>query len=512
MKIILFALNASYVHTNLAIRALKKPLDAAGYEVLLMEGTLKDRYHSLLASLYEERADVYGFSCYIWNLHEMLSLACDLKTLLPTCKMIFGGPEVSFEDDTFLDAHPFIDTIIRGEGEDALLSLCDSLSKGEATGRIINGAPYSGFENAGILYRESRNGQMIYYESSRGCPFRCAYCLSALSGSVRAKSAEVTLTELAEFERVCPNAHIIKFVDRTFNFDRERARTIWRGLCEDGFTKTYHFEICASLLEEEDFALLSRLPKGRIQLEAGVQSTNPNTLRAISRSDNSETVIAHLKRLMSLGNMHIHADLIAGLPEEDFASMRRSFDMVYGSCHMLQLGFLKLLKGSVLRENAAKWGYRYMSEPPYTVLANDWISFDELMILHRIDETVDRFANSGKFERSISYLIHQSESAFDFFRGLGDFCGDVHKMGQREAHEKLADYAKTLGLLEEGYLMCARFDWLSSESAPLPPMLRGNFREITRIPPSGEIYSFDFGSGEERYLFDRRSHEVKKIN
>ncbi|MBO5274245.1 MAG: DUF4080 domain-containing protein [Clostridia bacterium] len=511
MKIILFALNAAYIHTNLAIRALRKPLDAAGFEVRVIEGALKDRRDRMLASLYEERADVYGFSCYIWNLREMLSLACDLKSLLPACKIIFGGPEVSFEDEPFLDAHPFIDHLIRGEGEDALTSLCTDLAEGKAALRILDGRPYSSFDHAGILYDDSRRGQMVYYESSRGCPYRCAYCLSSLSGSVRAKSAEVTLAELEEFEKSCPDARIIKFVDRTFNFDRERARIIWRGLREERFTKTYHFEICASLLEEEDFAILASLPKDRIQLEAGVQSTNPNTLRAISRTDDSEAVIASLKRLMSLGNMHIHADLIAGLPEEDLASMRRSFDMVYGSCHMLQLGFLKLLKGSALRENAEKWGYRYMSEPPYTVLANDFISFEELMILHHIDEVVDRFSNSGKFAKSLNYLVQKSSSPFDLFRELGDFCADIQKLGQRDAHERLAAFAQSRGLLDEAYLMCARFDWLSGESAPLPSILRGNFAVTERVPPSGEIYTFDFGRGGERYYFDRSSHEVKKL-
>ncbi len=413
MKIVLFAVNGSYSHTNLAIRCLRAPLERAGFEVVLVEGNLRDRRDELLQVLYRERADIYGFSVYIWNLSLMLSLGEDLKSLLPKSKLILGGPEVSFDTERFAG---FIDHIVVGEGEVALPKLCANL---EESPRIVC-EPLREMPHEGILYRDSdTGGDMLYYESSRGCPYACAYCLSSATRGVRFKSAEETLDDLLQFEALGRPVRVIKFVDRTFNFDKKRAAAIWRGLLDEKYTKCYHFEICASLLDEECFDILAQFPKGKVQLEIGLQSTNPETLAAAARHLDASRTIEAAKRLYEMGNIHIHLDLIAGLPYEDYASFRKSFNDAYGYSHMLQLGFLKLLHGTPMRENAAEHGYVYMSEPPYTVLSNKYISRDELYMLSKIDRVLERFG--GKFEKSLAVTLPYFPSPFDFFEGLAAF-------------------------------------------------------------------------------------------
>ena len=421
MKIVLFALNSSYSHTNLAVRCIRRSLTNAGFDARILEFNLKDRRGEILGALVGAEADIYGFSAYIWNIRELLAYASDLKKLKPTARIVFGGPEVSYNAPELLRAHSFIDNIITGEGEAAFVGLAEAHLRGGEPPAIIDGGIYEGFAEAGMLYEpDELDGErrMLYYESSRGCPYRCAYCLSALSGRVRAKSAERTLSELAGFEALSADIKVIKFVDRTFNFDIGRAKEIWRGLRSDRYTKRYHFEICAELLDEESFALLASFPKDKIQLEIGVQSTNPDTLARVSRRTDTNKLLAAIERLHSFGNMHIHADLIAGLPGEDFESFGRSFDALIGRCDMLQLGFLKLLHGSGLRERADEFGCIYSDEPPYTVLATDCLSFSELELLHDIDELCERYVNSGAFRRTITLALGLTDSPFRMLAGL----------------------------------------------------------------------------------------------
>ena len=315
MKIVLFSLNASRTHTNLAIRCLAKSLKQNGFnEVVLMERTEKDVRFDTLLHLYEEKADLYGFSTYIWNIDAHLTLAQNLKQLLPNSTILFGGPEVSYHNESFLDSHAYIDYLIRGEGENAIVTLAQAIEQNFTLPRIIDGGIYQGFLEAGVPYesKEDTSGSILYYESSRGCPYSCAYCLSSLHTTprVRAKSVKATLADLEAFEAF-DNIRIIKFVDRTFNFDKNRAMAIWEALQSPKYTKNYHFEVCASLLDQESLALLSRFEKGKIQLEIGVQTTNPKVLDAINRRDDTKEVLKNLETLLSFGNMHIHADLIA---------------------------------------------------------------------------------------------------------------------------------------------------------------------------------------------------------
>ncbi len=474
-KILLFALNSSYTHTNLAVRCIRKSLTAAGYSCDIAEFNLKDKRRRVLEALVRTDADIYGFSAYIWNMRELCEFAADLKKLRPETVIVFGGPEVSFDCEEILLAHPYIDCIVTGEGEDAFVCLAEKYATGDALPRIIDGGIYSHFTQQGMLYTPdemNEGSRVVYYESSRGCPFRCAYCLSALGGKVRAKSADVTLAELAEFEKI-DHIKIIKFVDRTFNFDRERAKTIWRGLLSEKYTKNYHFEICAELLDKESFEILSLFPNAKIQLEIGVQSTNPDTLRRVDRSPETSQLIKNITRLHEMGNMHIHADLIAGLPGEDITSFARSFDALYGRCDILQLGFLKILRGSKLRRDAEKFGCIYSDEPPYEVLATDCLSFDELCRLHEIDELCERYCCHA-FKRSMELIMSRGQSPFCVLNSLAEgFRTDnlrVTELSQPRAYEMLYRYMHSGDDRELSELLT--LDFLTSQKLS-PPIIGG---------------------------------------
>ena len=516
MKITLFALNASFTHTNLAVRCLASELSKAGFEPYIQEYTLKDRKARVLYELAQTNSQIYAFSVYIWNRKEMLWYAGELKKIKPDIRIIFGGPEVSFENEDFLKEHPFIDTLILGEGESVITQICENPIKY----RIVHGIPADDFITNGILYdRYPAKGDILYYESTRGCPYRCSYCLSSLSENIRAKSAEQTLDELLEFESLEPRPAIIKFIDRTFNYDISRAKKIWKGLISDRYTLNYHFEIAADLLDEECFEILANMPAGKIQFEAGIQSTNQNTLRAINRKPNSTTIINNLTRLRSTDNIHIHADLIAGLPYEDTASFKKSFDEAINCCHKLQLGFLKMLKGSSIRNDADMHEYIFDSDPPYKVYANKYISYKELYHIERIAATVDRFYSSGKFENTMSYVIPKLPSPFDFFSDLTALqTKDLEKTSQHECRLMLIAYLKD----DKVALEKLALDTLIHENNPPPKELNGYYTEYTpdALAYSKEdlknikinnikIYSFDFDE-ENYYLINRTKHIMKK--
>lgn len=448
MKVVLFAMNGSYSHSNLAIRCLRPYLERGGFEVVLLENTLRDRTSHILERLYRERADIYGFSCYIWNLEQMLNLSHALHEILPHSKIVFGGPEVSFATERF-DECSWIDAIVCGEGERAFAELCLKIRDNTAFSRIIVGTADSEsvMKNEGILYRDGEEcGNILYYESSRGCPYSCSYCLSSATHGVRCKSAEQTLADMEAFENLQVDCGIIKFVDRTFNMDVRRANGIWRGLLDSRFTKKYHFEVCATLLNEESFEIFSQFPHGKIQLEFGLQSTNPDTLAASSRHINPEKVIEAVRRIHAFGNIHVHLDLIAGLPYESYERFAKSFDDAYGCCDLLQLGFLKLLHGTEFRERMEEYGYRCLPNPPYTVLQSKWISYEELQRLSHIAEVLERFLESGKFVHTLFYLTPLIESPFRFWEGFSVFLKKhdtrpLQKISQPDAFRYFLNYA-----------------------------------------------------------------------
>ena len=519
MKVVLFALNAAYVHTNLAVRCIAKELRAAGHTPVIVERSVKDRRRDTLRALYDAEGDVYGFSVYIWNRREMCTFAAQLRQLRVDARIVFGGPEVSFEDPSFFTRHPYVDNIIAGEGEGTFADLCGALPPRYT---VLHGEPYAGFETAGILYdeypAEQNTGGILYYESSRGCPFGCSYCLSSATHGVRAKSAEQTVEDLRRFERI-DHVRVIKFVDRTFNFDRRRADAIWRALAGGEFTKTYHFEVCADLLDEENFAVLAAMPAGRIQLECGVQSTHEETLRAIHRQADPQKILRALARIRSVGNIHVHADLIAGLPGEDFARVGQSFDETYPVCDHLQLGFLKLLPGTDLRVRAGEYGYSYSPEPPYEVLQSNSMDFSDFCRLHAIDDVLLRYSDSGHFLHTLKYLLREEMSPFAFFEALADVVPAVRSLSQRQAFLALRDFGRErLGKEKHAVLdEYLTLDWFLFENGAPPAPLGGAEqaqdeemrRAYCRQHPGkriSEVWTVDLPLTCGRVLIDRSEH------
>ncbi len=451
MKIALFAVNGGYTHTNLAIRCLRRGLVDDGFAVELIEHNLRDRTDAMLDALVAAEADLYGFSCYIWNLPLMLELAADLHALRPDARLWLGGPEVSYATERFADA-PGVDYIVSGEGEAAVLALARAIRDGvPPTDRVLYGTPQP--LCPGIVYDDGEDlaGKLVYYESARGCPFRCSYCLSSRTDGIRAKPAEAVIADLRRFAG--RGVRTVKLVDRTFNFDRRRANTIWRALAGDGWAGEYHFEVCASLLDDESVAILSQMPPGRVRLEVGLQSTNPATLAAVSRHIDPVQVIAILERLHRESAVHIHLDLIAGLPYEGFARFGQSFDEAYFCCDVLQLGHLKLLHGTALREEADRYGYVCAAEPPYAVLRSDWISYAELRRLDAVADLLERYRDSGRFARGLAVLIDRSCSPFARWCGLLDYIAAhdgrlIARISQPDAYRLFRGYARTV--LDDG--------------------------------------------------------------
>ncbi|MBQ4561840.1 MAG: B12-binding domain-containing radical SAM protein [Clostridia bacterium] len=516
MDITLFALNSSFTHTNLAIRYLASALEAEGLTAVIKEYNLKDKKAKVLNELVNTHSDIYAFSVYIWNINAMLSYARDLKKLRPHSYIVFGGPEVSFENDSFFTEHPYIDMIIRGEGESVIAEVCKEPSRY----KIVDGNHTDSFAHAGILYdRYPAQGDILYYESARGCPYRCSYCLSSLSEGLRRKDTEQVLNELSQFEKLNNKPRIIKFVDRTFNYDLQRAKEIWKALLSDKYSLNYHFEIAADLLDDECFKILADMPMGKIQFEAGIQSTNMNTLNEIKRKTDSNKVIKTLTRLKSFGNIHIHADLIAGLPFEDINSFATSFDEAIACCNKLQLGFLKMLKGSYIRNNAADHGYIYESDPPYTVLSNNYLSYNEVYRLEQIAQTIDRFYSSGRFDNTMEYVLNNVASPFEFFSRLTDIqIKEQDKMSQHECRMAL------ISMLDNDPVALSRLalDSIIYENKKPPQELKEYYTEHSRdiincITEKFKgyrhnnlyIYTFDFDK-DNYYIIDRTKHIMEK--
>lgn len=477
MKTVIFALNSSYSHTSLAARAIARGMERHGLSYEIIEKNQKEKRASVLATLAEAGADVYGFSTYIWNIADMRAYACSLKKILPHTKIVFGGPEVLFEGEKFFAENPAVDYIIRGEGEEAFPVLCEKIENGEAGEKIIDAPYFRDFTESGIYYGdvgETPHG-LVYYESVRGCPFECTYCLSSVTErKIRAKSAERTLEDLRGFEKF-DDIKTVKFVDRTFNFDRERAKAIWRGLCGKEYTKEYHFEICASLLDEESVEILSGAPAGKFRVEVGLQSTNPRTLEAIKRKLDVKKTLENTRRIYEAGNTLVHLDLIAGLPYEDYKTFGCSFDDAYGVCDELQLGFLKILCGCEMERNAERYGIVYSKDAPYEVLKTNDISFAELTKLKLTDELNDRFSNSGCFGKTFPWLPLAYGSSFEFFEKFGEFFEgkygrhhDLAKLSQVSAFLLVLEFAGTV--MAEPAEVRARLalDFLLHETRKLP--------------------------------------------
>lgn len=530
MRFLLCGINAKYIHSNLAIFSLKAYADRKkipGAEIILKEYTINNYVEDILQDLYEEKADVVIFSCYIWNISFVRELAAELKKVSPDVKIWAGGPEVSYAANKFLMENPTFDLIMQGEGEEVFSELIrltveekcrikdvykQSESKKVLSGIVekrysierkqaikeekdIEDKHFAGEDNvyptnyidmsklqklqgiavwdfsgeAALGNAESNIGnktkiintgfatlmnmdtipfvyedfhlfehKILYYETSRGCPFCCSYCLSSVDKTVRFRSLPIVKKELDAFlEAKVPQ---VKFVDRTFNCNRQRAIDIWSYLVEhDNGITNFHFEISSDLLGEEELELFAKMRPGLIQLEIGVQSTNGETVDAIHRHMDLDKLFHYVDSVHELGNIHQHLDLIAGLPYENYERFGCSFDDLYAhEPDQLQLGFLKVLKGTMMEEEVKKYSILYRNQPPYEVLGTKWLSYDEIILLKGVEELVELYYNSGQYTLTLKYAVPFFESPFRFYemfsawyRGKG-----YHKLN----HNRLEKY------------------------------------------------------------------------
>lgn len=464
MKILLVACNAKYIHSNLAVYDLQAYASDYADHIVLKEYTINQQKDDIMRDIYLEHPDVVCVSCYIWNLSFVKELMADLIKILPGADFWAGGPEVSYDAEKFLTENSEFKGVMVGEGEETFKELA---------GHYVEKNPQNLKNMTGICYRDGdqiiHNGwrqimdlssipfiykdlsefknRIIYYESSRGCPFSCSYCLSSIDKKLRFRDTETVKKELQFFiDNKVPQ---VKFVDRTFNCKHDHAMAIWKYINEhDNGVTNFHFEISADLLREEELQEMSTMRPGLIQLEIGVQSTNPDTIKAIHRTMDFEKLKGIVDRIHSFGNIHQHLDLIAGLPYEDYDSFRHSFNDVYAlKPQQLQLGFLKVLKGSHMMEMCKEYGIVYKTQEPYEVLSTKWLDYDHVLKLKTVENMVEVYYNSGQFQNTLEYLENFFQDAFSIYERLGSFYmekgyGDV-------SHTRMRRYEILLEFLED---------------------------------------------------------------
>ena len=464
MKILLVACNAKYIHSNLAVYDLQAYASDYADHIVLKEYTINQQKDDIMRDIYLEHPDVVCVSCYIWNLSFVKELMADLIKILPGADFWAGGPEVSYDAEKFLTENSEFKGVMVGEGEETFKELA---------GYYVEKNPQNLKDITGICYRDGEqiihNGwrqimdlssipfiykdlsefknRIIYYESSRGCPFSCSYCLSSIDKKLRFRDTETVKKELQFFiDNKVPQ---VKFVDRTFNCKHDHAMAIWKYINEhDNGVTNFHFEISADLLREEELQEMSTMRPGLIQLEIGVQSTNPDTIKAIHRTMDFEKLKGIVDRIHSFGNIHQHLDLIAGLPYEDYDSFRHSFNDVYAlKPQQLQLGFLKVLKGSHMMEMCREYGIVYKTQEPYEVLSTKWLDYDHVLKLKTVENMVEVYYNSGQFQNTLEYLEKFFPDAFSIYERLGSFYmekgyGDV-------SHTRMRRYEILLEFLED---------------------------------------------------------------
>lgn len=564
MKYLLVAINAKYIHSNPGVYSLKAYAEANAlvqggtHETLcdlppvhveIGEYTINNQMEQILEDIYKRKPEVVGFSCYIWNITHVLNLVHDLHKVLPDTDIWLGGPEVSFDAAKLLASETEVFGIMKGEGEETFAGLLEcyrklgvsyrTASKEQASrfwkmmkrlwgvtcknvcGEILNCPvrPVMDMNKSPFLYSdlEGFEHRIVYYESSRGCPFSCSYCLSSIDKSVRFRDVELVKRELDFFlKHKVPQ---VKFVDRTFNCNKIHAMSIWEHiLAHDNGITNFHFEIAADLLDDAALELISRMRPGLIQLEIGVQSTNPDTIREIRRVMNLQELTRVVSRIREGHCVHQHLDLIVGLPYEDFKSFQNSFNQVYAmKPEQLQLGFLKVLKGSYMEEKAEEYGLTYRSLPPYEVLSTRWLSFEEVLRLKAVEDMVEIYYNSGQFTRTLELLETVVPDAYALFEALADYYEEKDRKGQN--HSRLSRYEflyefireKVVAILPEEAVDALMYDVYLRENSKSRPSFAPDFTKYkmgirrqhpelhalgtqvhTEVMNSGELVIFDY--------------------
>lgn len=545
MKFLLAGINAKYIHSNPAIRSLKACAGAENYKYIdLAEYTINQKAEEILADLYRRKPDIIGFSCYIWNIGMVRELLPELPKLLPDTDVWLGGPEVSFDGEALLAEYPGIRGIMAGEGEETFRELLkfykeiykeDQPEGGrEAEYRSPASEKSGPYRIRGLILREGRTPErellsmdelpflyedlkefdhrIVYYESSRGCPYRCSYCLSSIDRTVRLRGMDKVKRELQFFlERKVPQ---VKFIDRTFNCSHSHAMEVWRYLYEhDNGITNFHFEIAADILTDEEIRLLQTLRPGQVQLEIGVQTTNEDALREICRPADSAHIARVVQRLRERKNIHLHLDLIAGLPCEGYESFAASFDEVYAmGPHQLQLGFLKVLKGSPMAHRAGEYGIVYRDSPPYEVLYTKWLSYGELLRLKRIEEMVELYYNSGQFSKTLSVLAKRFAGPFSLFEALAAYYERkgyfLNAPARSYRYQALLDFVtETDGERAELYRELLTFDFYLRENARTRPSYAHDLGEY--YEPIREFYRKE--EEMRRYLPEYSRYPAKAL-
>lgn len=543
----LIAFNSQYIHTNLAVRSIQAYCAQNGVDVEYREYTINQRFEYLLEKIYSEKADVLLFSCYIWNVEEICMLAKELRKVLPNVVMAIGGPQVSYNSVEFLQKNPAFDAVIVGEGELASYEFLSAIEKQNITQIQVNGIlTKQNIQEKGILQEifpsiidmdeipflysaeDLDSGKILYYESMRGCPFRCSYCLSSVEkGGMRFKSVSRVLEDLSVFLQA--KVKQVKFVDRTFNCKKKHAMEIWRFLQEnDNGITNFHFELAGELLDDETIEFLNTVRPGLFQFEIGVQTTNEETLKEIDRFLNLELLFTNIKKLQKSENIHLHLDLIAGLPEEDDSSFIQSFNEVYAKKpDQFQVGILKVLNGSGMERNAQEYGLVWQNKSPFEVLYTKWLNYDELLKNKQVAEMVEVFYNSGRFTNLTKYLCEQFATPYEFYAKLAYFyyvqskaadsplskIGYYQLLGDFMQFEKLeqTEYAQWLCQLDMALHEKIKKspEWVKIGNAQL---YRNQVLEFYAVEDNIQKYLPEYASREPKQIFKMAHVEVFPFN
>lgn len=535
MKVLLVAINAKYIHSNLAVYSLKEYAKKYGnneHEVKIKEYTINQYVEEIVSDIYEEKADVIGFSCYIWNIEHVIQTVDDIKAICPKTQIILGGPEVSYNPKHILKKHSNIDYVMCGEGEETFTQFLDSCKDGVLESKNIGGLVYRNGEDVKInplmssinlsripfVYKDMADfeNKIIYYETSRGCPFSCSYCLSSIDKRIRFRDLELVKKELQFF--IDNKVSQVKFVDRTFNCNPAHAIEIWKYIKEhDNGITNFHFEIAADLMTKEELEIISDMRPGLIQLEIGVQSTNEKTLEAINRKTNIKRIEEITAKIRENHNIHQHLDLIVGLPYEDYQSFEQSFNQVYDmKPDQLQLGFLKVLYGAGISGEVGKYEIVYSKRPPYEVLKTKWISFDDVLKLKEIETVVEIYYNSMQFTETISELEKYFQSPFAMYEKLGHYYKENSLGGVK--HSRVNRYTLLLDFImqelnpdenqDNKWKELLTLDFYLRENAKSRPAFskslddyKNNIRQIYRNPKMMETLK-----GYEKYTSKQLEH------
>ncbi|MGN0279345.1 MAG: B12-binding domain-containing radical SAM protein [Lachnospiraceae bacterium] len=532
MKILLTAINAKYIHSNPALYSLRAYAgEMEGREIQIAEYTINHRREDILADLYRHKPDMIAISCYIWNWSMISLLLPEIPKIMPGVPVWLGGPEVSYDAEEILGKFPMVTGIMVGEGEETFKELIE----GEKPLNEIRGIVYrsdycivrtgerelTDLSKLPFLYYglEQFENRIIYYESSRGCPYRCSYCLSSIDKKVRLRQLDIVKRELQFF--LDHRVKQVKFVDRTFNCNHEHAMGIWQYLLEhDNGVTNFHFEIEADIISEEELELLSRMRPGLMQMEIGVQTVNPDTLREIRRTTDMDRLKYVVERIRQGHNIHVHLDLIAGLPYEDYDSFRHSFDAVYAmKPEQLQLGFLKVLKGAYMQEMAQSYEIQYMGTPPYEVLSTRWLPYDKVLLLKEVEEMVETYYNSNQFIYTIHLLEQLFTDAFSLYLSLAEFYRKKGYFTQVPArsyrYQVLFEFGMTTPLREKEELLreVLTYDLYLRENAKSRPAFAPQMDADEQEKFKKQMRTFyEQEETERKYLADYVSYDSRQMS